>query len=303
MSAVPLKNAAMADIFFTKLNHQGVSMNYLFFPGCAAEATAKEALETSQTLFNVLDVAVREEPAFSCCGARVLDEINYELNLAVNARNFAIAQARDCAILTICNTCYLSMQYARHELDTNPELLARINKILAQHGLTYDGGMVIHHLISLFTDDRYLPLIQSRSNGRFQGKRILPFYGCHNMRPNHLVGESRMVETLDGLLRTGGAEIVKSSNRCDCCGFHTILADSDMTLPVLKECLDDAGSKQVDYIVTPCTLCHINLDLYQKETKTDHSIGVLHLSQYALAVMGYPVDKLGTRRHLTPVRL
>ncbi len=278
-------------------------MKYLFFPGCAAEATAKEALETSRKLFDVLEVDVRAEPAFSCCGARVLDEVNYELNLAVNARNFAIAQQRGRAILTICNTCYLSMQYARHELDNNPELTARINRSLAAHDLVYSSGIVIDHLVTLFSEDKKLPVLQTKGHKRFRGKRILPFYGCHNLRPRHLVGGSRMVETLDNVLRAGGADIVTASTRCDCCGFHTILADGEMTLPILKECLDDAGSKNVDYIVTPCPLCHINLDLYQKESKTDYTTAVLHLSQYALAVMGYNAGELGTHRHIAPVRV
>lgn len=277
-------------------------MKYLFFPGCAAEATAKEALKTSRKLFDVLGVDIRPEPAFSCCGARVLDEVNDRLNLAVNARNFAIAQSKERAILTICNTCYLSMQYAKQQLDDDPELVAQINETLVPHGLFYDGDISIDHLITLFSQQEHLDLLTEKGASPFEGKRILPFYGCHNIRPRRLVGGSRMVENLDKVLAAGGADIVKSSVRCDCCGFHTILADRDVTLPILKECLDDAGQKGADYIVTPCPLCHINLDLYQKETKTHHTTAVLHLSQFALAVMGYPADVLGTCRHLTPVR-
>lgn len=278
-------------------------MSYLFFPGCAAEATAKEALDTSRKLFEVLGVNVKDEPGFSCCGARVLDEVNDRLNLAVNARNFAIAQSKGCAILTICNTCYLSMQYAKNRLAGDPDLLAEINGVLALHGLACRGDIEIAHLITLFSrDDHHLGRLTENGRTPFTGKRILPFYGCHNLRPRALVGGSHMVETLDRVLTAGGARIVKSSARCDCCGFHTMLADTEVTLPILRECLDDAGTQGVDYIVTPCPLCHFNLDLYQKETRSDHTIAVLHLSQFALAVMGYPADGLGTRRHLTPVR-
>lgn len=278
-------------------------MKYVFFPGCAAEATVKEALVTSKKLFEAMGVDVQGETAFSCCGARVLDEVNFDLNLAVNARNFAIAQKKGRAILTLCNTCYLSMQYARQQLDSRPELVARINAVLAPHDLVYHGGVVIDHLVSLFDEEKQRAVLQVVGRPRFEGQRVLPFYGCHNLRPHHLVGGSRMVETLNAVLQMGGAQIVPSSVRCDCCGFHTILADGDGTLPILRECLDDAGAKGVDFIVTPCPLCHINLDLYQKESKTDYSIGVLHLSQFALAVMGYSADKLGVNRHLSKVRL
>lgn len=278
-------------------------MKYLHFPGCAAESTEPESLVTSQRLFAHFGIAIAEEEGFACCGARILDEINYELNLAVNARNFAIAEQKADGIVTICNTCYLTMLHTRKELAKRPDVVSKINETLAPHNLKYSGTVALKHLLNLFEDEAVFARFNRECNSFFTGKRILPFYGCHIARPEILFGARPLPEVMDQLLTRSGAEVVRSSIRADCCGFHTVMADQEITMQVLRECLDDAGRKRIDYIVTPCPLCHINLDMYQVESGTEYTIPVLHISQYLLAALGYPRADLALDKHIVSVKL
>ena len=73
-------------------------------------------------------------PAASCTGAGVLQEKNELLGDTLNARTFAMAEALDLPILTICSTCQGVMSQANHRLK-NPEYLAKVNGFLADEGL------------------------------------------------------------------------------------------------------------------------------------------------------------------------
>ncbi len=61
----------------------------------------------------------------------------------------------------------------------------------------------------------------------------------------------------------------------------------------------NAGS---NCIVTPCPLCHLQLDMYQPEGQaavgTDKDIPVLHMSQLIGLALGLSQEELGMKRHI-----
>ena len=57
-----------------------------------------------------------------------------------------------------------------------------------------------------------------------------------------------------------------------------------------------------DALVTPCPLCHLNLDGYQpsamKQTQQDINIPIIHLPQLVVLAMGCDHKELGLSRHI-----
>ena len=68
----------------------------------------------------------------------------------------------------------------------------------------------------------------------------------------------------------------------------------------------EAKDKGADCMVTPCPLCHMNLDIYQE--RAEEKIGepldlpILHLPQLMGLAMGMQPKELGLSRHLVSTR-
>jgi succinate dehydrogenase / fumarate reductase cytochrome b subunit len=70
--------------------------------------------------------------------------------------------------------------------------------------------------------------------------------------------------------------------------------------------IQDALASGADCIVTPCPLCHLNLDSRQPEVEKviGHKLGlpVLHLPQLIALALGVKPKELGLERHIVSTR-
>lgn len=69
--------------------------------------------------------------------------------------------------------------------------------------------------------------------------------------------------------------------------------------------MKDARDHGADFMVTPCPLCHMSLDIYQERAgravKTALNLPILHLPQLLGLAMGIAAQDLGLSRHLISV--
>ena len=67
-----------------------------------------------------------------------------------------------------------------------------------------------------------------------------------------------------------------------------------------------AKKEGADCLVTPCPLCHLNLDPYQpesaKEIKQELDIPILHLPQLVGLAMGLKPKELGLHKHVVSTK-
>ena len=92
-------------------------MKYAYFTGCVAKGTCPELHASTVELAKVLGIELWEMTDATCCGAGVIRDENPELQIALNARTFAMAEAADMDIVNICSTC-------RSSRYTNEALMA-----------------------------------------------------------------------------------------------------------------------------------------------------------------------------------
>jgi succinate dehydrogenase / fumarate reductase, cytochrome b subunit len=284
-----------------------MSLKFALYPGCAAKGATPELYQSTMAIIGRLGIEVVELAASSCCGAGVIGEADPDLALALTARNFAQAERLGLDVMTICGTCQGVMSAANRRLKNEPATLDRINQLLAQDGIAYHGGIQVKHLLWIAVRDIGLTRVTETVRSPFRDFRIAPFYGCYMLRPSWELGfdDPENPSSLEKIIRAVGGEPVTYAGRTKCCGFPIILEKEAIAVAMAGTNMKDAKDHGADFMVTPCPLCHMSLDIYQeragKAVKTALNLPILHLPQLLGLAMGIPAQDLGLSRHLIPV--
>jgi len=280
---------------------------YAFYPGCAAKGASKELYEATIAVSNKLNLDMVELPEFSCCGAGVLEEIKEALDIAVNARNLAYAEKAGRDIVTVCSTCLLVLRKTKYLLDNDDELKKEVNEILKESGLEYKGTVDVKHFHWVLLEEFGEEGLKERVVKPLTGLKVYPYYGCHTVRPKDIIGyePSENPQSLEKIIRALGATPVCGERRLECCGFHAFWPAPNISMRLTGLNLKDARKESADCIVTPCPLCHMNLDANQqralKEVGESFKMPVLHLPQLVGLALGISPNELGIHRNITPV--
>jgi succinate dehydrogenase / fumarate reductase, cytochrome b subunit len=276
-----------------------------YYPGCVAQESGKELDMATRWVCRTLGIELVEFPNFSCCGSGFIDEANEVLNVALNARNLAIAERAGLPMLTICSTCQGMLTLANLRM-TDPKVRARVDGALKPLGIEYKGTTRVTHLLDVLVRDVGLPAIQSRVRRPLAGLKVGAFYGCHLLRPADEMGSESAEEpqAFEQLLAALGATPVYYRGRVMCCGFPIQFVKPDVASHIAGRQILDAKDHGADAMATPCPLCHISLDAYQN--KAEKAVGqrldmpVFHLPQVVGLALGASPEELGLPRHIVP---
>jgi len=287
-------------------------LKYAFVPGCVSRGGCPELYPATKLICEKLDIELQEMPAASCTGAGVLQEKNELLGDTLNARTFAMAEALDLPILTICSTCQGVMSQANYRLK-NPEYLAKVNGFLAEEGLEYKGNARPKHLLWVLVEDVGLDKVLSLITRPLGGVRMAPFYGCYIVRPTDALefeDHPDRETALEQIIETIGATVVDFEGKTRCCGFPILTINERNSMAMVAKHTLEAKDLGADAMITPCPLCHLNLDSFQPKAaaQAGRPIGlpILHMPQAIGLAMGISPHELGLRRHIvntTPLEL
>ena len=283
-------------------------MKYAFFPGCVLESAAKEDYMATKAVAKRLGIQIEEINGWTCCGASHVQDIEPLTTLATNARNIAIAEEQGLDILTVCNTCTLMLREAKKELDENATKRTEVNNMLAQIGKEYKGTSNITHFLWVLIRDYGLDKLRTQVIKPLTGLRVAEYYGCHILRPQETMDfeDYQLPTSLFDLITAIGATPIDFSRKLDCCGFHAVYPAHDSVMEMTGSINADAAKEGADCVVTPCPLCQMQLDMFQKEAEQTVSKGkdmpILHMSQLIGLALGISPKEMGmTSRHLTDV--
>ena len=280
-------------------------MKFAYYPGCVAQESGRELDLSTRWVARALGIELVEFRKFSCCGSGFVDEANEVLNVAINARNLAIAEAAGLDILTICSTCQGMLSLARLRMN-DPAVRAKVDGALTPIGITYRGTSNVTHLLRVLVEQVGLDAIRAKVRRPLAGLKVGAFYGCHLLRPaDELKWESpEEPHAFEDLLAALGAEPVLYRGRVMCCGFPYLFVKPETAGRIAGRQILDAKEHGADAMATPCPLCHISLDAYQApaEKLLDRplSMPVFHLPQLVALAFGARPDELGLERHLVP---
>ena len=280
-------------------------MKYAFFPGCVSKGACPELYQSVMQVYPQLGIDLEEMTTASCTGAGVLQEKDEKLGDVLNARTFALAEQQGLPIMTICSTCQGVMSQANHRLTTRPKYLQEINEILQEEGLHYRGGTTIKHFLWILLEDVGEDALRKKITNPLNGLRAAPFYGCYIQRPTEALDFDEYPDrgkSLERIIEILGAEVVDFPGKTRCCGFPILTINKINSLSMVATHTQDAKSHGADIMVTPCPLCHLNLDGMQAQAASQHNtsinLPILHLPQLLGLAMGLNPKTLGLTRNL-----
>ncbi|MBA2343425.1 MAG: CoB--CoM heterodisulfide reductase iron-sulfur subunit B family protein [Thermoleophilaceae bacterium] len=288
-------------------------MKLAYWPGCVSRGFTPELHGSMAAVAPKLDLELVELDRANCCGAGVIAEHNQELVDTLNARTFAMAQQVDGAagMMNICSTCQGAQAECKQRLDADTAYRDHVNTTLEDEGLAYeqDGEWWNKNLLWLLVEEIGLPKLAERVVRPLEGLKIAPFYGCYIVRPTKRLGydeHPKRDRYLEIVIETLGAEPVEYAGSHKCCGFPVITMARETSLRQAGRHLADAKDADADCLVTPCPLCHLNLDLQQpeaaKHVERDLDIPVLHLPQLLGLALGLEPKELGMDKHVVATR-
>lgn len=278
-------------------------MKVAYYPGCVAKGGAPELYRSVRLILEPLGIEPLELFDAACTGSGVLTERNPLLADALNGRTFAMAERQGLPVMTICSTCTGTMLACNARLQ-DAAYRERVNALLAPEKYEYHGTTSILHLLWLLVEEVGLDRVRALVKRPLTGLRVAPFYGCYLVRPSALVaGDHPDRDTyLEQLIAALGGEPVEYGGARKCCGFPLITMNRDAGLKMTGRNIADAKDHGADVMVTPCPLCHLNLDGQQAEAARalglPLGVPILHLPQLVGLAFGFDPRELGMSQHL-----
>src|SRR5438477_2196668 len=284
-------------------------MKVAYWPGCVSRGFTPELHGSMAKVAPLLDIELVELDRACCTGAGVIAEHNQELVDTLNARTFALAQQVDGAagMMNICSTCQGAQSECQERLDADTAYRQHINEHLDPEGLQYEkgGAWWNKNLLWLLVEDIGLEKLREKVVRPLTDLRVGPFYGCYIVRPRKRLGIDEAHprdEYLHRVIEALGGTVIEYAGMRKCCGFPIITMNKEASLRQAGLHLGDALDAQADCLVTPCPLCHLNLDLQQPLAERivgrELQMPVLHLPQLVGLALGLEPKELGMGRHI-----
>ena len=281
---------------------------FAYYPGCIAEFSSKELDSTTKHLAPMLDIELLPMPAATCCGAGDIAEAKPNLYLTLNVRILSQAEEMGVDILTICNVCTLNLRRANKMVKEDARLLESVNEELVKVGARpYEGTIDVTHLLWYISTEEGLALLEKQGPKGLNGLRVAPYYGCQLLRPSSVMGfeDPDKPQSLERLITALGGEVADYEAKSSCCGFPIILAREAVALKESHNALSQSRDAGADCMVTPCPLCHLAMDAYQRKAEAangeKYEMPVLHLPQLIGLALGIDNKIMDFKRHLVPV--
>jgi len=288
-------------------------MKLAYWPGCVSRGFTPELHGSMNLVAPKLDLELVELDRANCCGAGVIAEHNQELADTLNARTFAMAQNVEGAVgmMNICSTCQGAQSECQERLDADGGYRDTINSTLSAENLSYQqhSEWWNKNFLWLLVEEIGLDKLRSKVVRPLEGMRIAPFYGCYIVRPTKRLGFADHPDRdhyLDYVIEALGAEPVEYAGSHKCCGFPVITMNRTTSLRQAGRHLADAIDAGADCLVTPCPLCHLNLDMQQpaaaQYVERDLDVPVLHLPQMVGLALGLEPKELGMNKHVVKTK-
>ncbi|MBW4683703.1 MAG: CoB--CoM heterodisulfide reductase iron-sulfur subunit B family protein [Komarekiella atlantica HA4396-MV6] len=289
------------------------TLKYAYFPGCVAQGACRELYQSTQALTQALGIELVELKKAACCGSGTFKEDSQLLEDTVNARNIALAEELNLPLLTHCSTCQGVIGHVNERLKecqtSNFAYIQQVNGLLNKEGCSpYRGSTEVKHLLYALVTDYGLEEITKRVTRKLTGLKCAAFYGCYLLRAQKSMpyDDPFQPEAMENVFRATGATPIYYRGRTQCCGWPLSSYATTQSFQMAGMHIQDALASGADCIVTPCPLCHLNLDSRQPEVEKviGQKLGlpVLHLPQLIALAVGVSPEELGLARHIVSTR-
>ena len=281
-------------------------MTLAYYPGCSLHGTSREFDESFRAVSAALGIHMKEIDDWSCCGASSAHPTNHELGVALPARNLALAaeQGAD-EVVAPCAACFNRLASARHELDKDKTLAARMPEIL---GRPFANDVAVRNVVDVLLERA--PQIEELTAAQLQpsltGLKMAAYYGCLLVRPAEVTGfdDAEQPHAMEDVISACGAAPVRWNMAVECCGGAFSISRTSSVLRLSRGIIRDARANGAEAIVVACPLCHSNLDFRQAAMtmRGQEPMPILFVTQVVGLALGLPAEQLGLSRHFVDTR-
>lgn len=278
-------------------------MKYAYYPGCSGHGTSVEYEASTRAVCNALNMDLVEIDDWNCCGSTPAHSVSHELSGALAARNLmqAAKTGADC-VISPCPSCSSNLKMARWRMQ-KPEFKARVDELLDVPTPTgAEGGadlMETYSVLQAIVEHVGVDRIASRVTYPLEGLKVVTYYGCLLSRPAHVAkfDDPENPVSLDNIMKALGAEVIPFSLKTECCGAAMGIPDVNIPGSLSGRILDTARAVGAEAVITACPLCHMNLDLRQRQAariskKEFFGLPVFYYTQMIALAFGLPKDAM-----------
>jgi succinate dehydrogenase / fumarate reductase, cytochrome b subunit len=288
-------------------------LRYAYFPGCVPQGACRELHTSTMAISKALGIELIELKKAACCGSGTYKEDSQLLEDTVNARNIALAESLNLPLLTHCSTCQGVIGHVDERLkeakENDPAYFQKVNGFLEKESCSpYQGTTEVKHILWALVGDYGLDALQAKVKRQLTGLNCAAFYGCYLLRAQKTLpyDDAFNPQSMENVFKAVGANPVYYNGRIQCCGWPLSSYATESSFQMAGKNLLDAMANGADCIVTPCPLCHLNLDSRQPEVakfiKEKLNIPVLHLPQLVGLALGIEPKNLGLNNHVVSVK-
>lgn len=288
-------------------------MKYAYYPGCSGHGTSVEYEASTRAVCSALNMDIVEIEDWNCCGSTPAHSVSHELSAALAARNLlqAAKTGADC-VISPCPSCSSNLKMARWRMQ-NPEFKAKTDELLdAPTPANADGGadlMETYSVLQAIVENVGVERIAQRVTYPLEGIKVVTYYGCLLSRPAHVAkfDDPENPVSLDNVMKALGAEVLPFALKTECCGAAMGIPDVNIPGSLSGRILDTAKAVGAEAIITACPLCHMNLDLRQRQAariakKPFFGLPVFYYTQmiayaFGLSKESMRLDKLAVNPH------
>lgn len=271
-------------------------MNVSYYPGCCMHGTAKGYDQSIKALTDAFGVTLQEVEDWSCCGASSAHATNFDLAVALPARDLLSAEKVGLDVLVPCAACYNRFRSAQLHLEADAALKQRIE---ATVGGQIRNSVAVKDPIDFFANQVGLDTIRARVVRKLKGLKPAAYYGCLLVRPKEVCTSDDFENPvlLDRLMEVIGAEPKPWSFKTDCCGGSLTIAKTDQVVRLTDRLTAMAREAGANCLVTACPECMANLDM-----RATAGLPIFYFSELVALALGLPGPEQWVKLHQTDPR-
>ena len=229
-------------------------MKLAYYPGCSGQGTSAEYERSTRAVCRALEIGLKEISDWSCCGSTPAHACDHVLSSALSARNLALAAAEGAERVGTPCPSCLANLKTAKYRMQDEAFRDKVNALLDNPCPEELPETV--SILQVLVEDYGTGAIAEKVKKPLEGIKVACYYGCLMSRP---------------------ADIMQFDD-----------AENPMAMDNIMTALG------ADVVVVACPLCHMNLDLRQRQAVGGSmKMPVLYFTQLMGLALGLPHQELG----------
>ena len=270
-------------------------MKVSYYPGCSLHGMGKEYDQSMKAVSRALNIELKEVDDWSCCGASAAHNTNFDLSVALPARNLIAAEKNAMDVMVPCAACFNRFKMAEHHLKADKDLKAKIEGVL---GAKYQGGISIRNPIDVIYSEIGIDALKAKVIKPLAGLKPVSYYGCLLLRPPDVCQFENYENPfmLDKMMGAIGADVKNWSYKTDCCGGSMSVSKTAIVVDMCDKLMGAAKEAGANCVVTACPMCMANLEM---RPSPHMRMPVFYFTELISLALGLPGSTETFKSHLT----